>query len=255
MLGLKESLSYCIIYDTGDICCRSHLYIFSDFIQIISILGCGILFLTTFYLSKINIMNNRSFLWSSIWNKLCTIFYDNRVLPPAAPGHALTSSTVSIWRCCLWLPSRSSQFREVSLCLSPCLWQINFCDNRVCHSGSHYWGDYRVGVCSSEVIATHLKIGLDDQMSCRDLTAWQATEVVAIATATRRLNVAHILQGCFTGTGAIIWLPQCQWSNPEECGQINCTNPQNKARWSHGHIWQTWDIFIQHNMAVYISIG
>ena len=22
-------------------------------------------------------------------------------------------------------------------------------------------------------------------------------------------------QGCFTGTGAIIWLPQCQWSNPE----------------------------------------
>ena len=25
----------------------------------------------------------------------------------------------------------------------------------------------------------------------------------------------HILQGYFTGTGAITWLPQCQWSNPE----------------------------------------
>ena len=28
----------------------------------------------------------------------------------------------------------------------------------------------------------------------------------------------HILQGYFTGTGAIIWLPQCQWSNPEGDG-------------------------------------
>ena len=25
----------------------------------------------------------------------------------------------------------------------------------------------------------------------------------------------HIFQGCFTGTGTIIWLPQCQWSNHE----------------------------------------
>ena len=25
----------------------------------------------------------------------------------------------------------------------------------------------------------------------------------------------HILQGYFTGTGAIMWLPQCLWSNPE----------------------------------------
>ena len=26
----------------------------------------------------------------------------------------------------------------------------------------------------------------------------------------------QVLPGCFTVTGAIIWLPQCQWSNPEE---------------------------------------
>ena len=25
----------------------------------------------------------------------------------------------------------------------------------------------------------------------------------------------HILQGCFTGTGEIAWLPQCPWSNPK----------------------------------------
>ena len=29
------------------------------------------------------------------------------------------------------------------------------------------------------------------------------------------LNFTLILQGYFTGTGAIIWLPQCQWSNSE----------------------------------------
>ena len=29
---------------------------------------------------------------------------------------------------------------------------------------------------------------------------------------------SQILQGCFTCTGAITWLPQCQWSNPQECG-------------------------------------
>ena len=28
----------------------------------------------------------------------------------------------------------------------------------------------------------------------------------------------HILQWYFTGTWAIIWLPKCQWSNPEEYG-------------------------------------
>ena len=35
----------------------------------------------------------------------------------------------------------------------------------------------------------------------------------------------HVLQGYFTGTGAIMWLPQCQWSNPEVCGWISHMNP------------------------------
>ena len=38
-------------------------------------------------------------------------------------------------------------------------------------------------------------------------------------------NFTHILQGYFTGTGAITWLPQCQWSNPEKYGKIHHQNP------------------------------
>ena len=33
--------------------------------------------------------------------------------------------------------------------------------------------------------------------------------------------IAHNLQGCLIGAGAIIWLPQCQWSNPEEYRAAN----------------------------------
>ena len=31
-------------------------------------------------------------------------------------------------------------------------------------------------------------------------------------------DFAHILQGYFCGTGTIVWLLQCQWSNPEGYG-------------------------------------
>ena len=31
----------------------------------------------------------------------------------------------------------------------------------------------------------------------------------------------HIHQGCFAGTGAIVRLPQCQWSNPDGYGEIS----------------------------------
>ena len=30
--------------------------------------------------------------------------------------------------------------------------------------------------------------------------------------------LTYILQGCLTGIGAIIWLPQCQWNNLEWYG-------------------------------------
>ena len=37
----------------------------------------------------------------------------------------------------------------------------------------------------------------------------------------------HIFQACFTGTGAIIWLPQCLWSNPEGSHRWNQTLPNS----------------------------
>ena len=39
------------------------------------------------------------------------------------------------------------------------------------------------------------------------------------------VDFTHILQGHFTGTREIIWLPQYQRSNPEEYGYIINLNP------------------------------
>ena len=46
----------------------------------------------------------------------------------------------------------------------------------------------------------------------------------------------QILQGCFTGTGAILWLPQCQWSNPEGCGLKWLVQNHNKTHQSANRI-------------------
>ena len=43
----------------------------------------------------------------------------------------------------------------------------------------------------------------------------------------------HIHQGCFAGTGAIVILPQCQWSKPDGYGKISqciTTTKHSKAR-------------------------
>ena len=43
----------------------------------------------------------------------------------------------------------------------------------------------------------------------------------------------HIHQGCFAGTGAIVKLPQCQWSKPDGYGKISqciTTTKQSKAK-------------------------
>ena len=43
----------------------------------------------------------------------------------------------------------------------------------------------------------------------------------------------HIHQGCFAGTGAIVRLPQCQWSKPVGYGEINqciTTTKHSKAK-------------------------
>ena len=38
------------------------------------------------------------------------------------------------------------------------------------------------------------------------------------------IDFTHLLQGYFTGIGAIVGLPQCQWSNPEEFGWMDRIN-------------------------------
>ena len=43
----------------------------------------------------------------------------------------------------------------------------------------------------------------------------------------------HIHQGCFAGTGAIVRLPQCQWSKPDGYGKISqciITTKHSKAK-------------------------
>ena len=43
----------------------------------------------------------------------------------------------------------------------------------------------------------------------------------------------YIHQGCFAGTGAIVRLPQCQWSKPDEYGKISqciTTTKHSKAK-------------------------
>ena len=43
----------------------------------------------------------------------------------------------------------------------------------------------------------------------------------------------HIHQGCFAGTGAIVRLPQCQWSKPDGYGKIRqciTTTKHSKAK-------------------------
>ena len=45
------------------------------------------------------------------------------------------------------------------------------------------------------------------------------------------ISFTHILQDGFTGTGAIIWLPQCLWSNPKGYGE-NWPVPTTKQPWN-----------------------
>ena len=69
----------------------------------------------------------------------------------------------------------------------------------------------------------------------------------------------HILQCCFTGTGAIKRLPQCQWSNPEEYGKTDDMNPLrnydittiNKAQYMH----VLWDIMHLSVQRSHCSVG
>ena len=66
--------------------------------------------------------------------------------------------------------------------------------------------------------------------------------------------ITHILEGYFTGTGAIIWLPQCQWSNPEGHGviishQATLTDDIN-TMWQNKTMYIYYMGYIPHDMVV-----
>ena len=52
----------------------------------------------------------------------------------------------------------------------------------------------------------------------------------------------HIHQGCFADTGAIVRLPQCQWSNPVGYGKNQSMYNHNKAQQSKNRVHISWDI-------------
>ena len=69
----------------------------------------------------------------------------------------------------------------------------------------------------------------------------------------------HIHQGCFAGTGAIVRLPQCQWSKPDGYGKISqciTTTKHSKAKTVciFLGIYCTLNALCNHNMADYIFL-
>ena len=45
-----------------------------------------------------------------------------------------------------------------------------------------------------------------------------------------RVIFTHVIQGYFTGTGTIVWLPQCLWSNPELNRPVSNPNKSQPSR-------------------------
>ena len=58
-------------------------------------------------------------------------------------------------------------------------------------------------------------------------------------------SFTHIFQGYFTGTGAIIWLPRCQWSNPE--GYVQNQLVLHSLRSGDAYVSLSWAIIVSGN--------
>ena len=54
--------------------------------------------------------------------------------------------------------------------------------------------------------------------------------------------VVHICQSCFTGTGAIIWLPQCHWGNPEKYVYNRLIHNHDKSQQTENRAYISWDL-------------
>ena len=72
----------------------------------------------------------------------------------------------------------------------------------------------------------------------------------------------HIHQGCFAGTGAIVRLPQCQWSKPDGYGKISqciTTTKQKPCAYFLGYtVWgvlcgsSSWLLFVSVPVVIYV---
>ena len=60
----------------------------------------------------------------------------------------------------------------------------------------------------------------------------------------------HIHQGCFAGTGAIVRLPQCQWSKPDGHGKISQCITTTKHSKAKNRVHISWDRLYQHENVI-----
>ena len=64
----------------------------------------------------------------------------------------------------------------------------------------------------------------------------------------------YIHRGCFAGTGAIVRLPQCQWSRPDGCGKISqCITAAGHG--GAGAVYMFWDmLYLCFNMYICVCV-
>ena len=112
--------------------------------------------------------------------------------------------------------------------------------------GTHCWGCFADNLSCTSVSTTKLTIGLPYMPHCK---GWCVTVypkkyahgfvvlcfVVVMQSFIMNSHEVfiHIHQGCFAGTGAIVRLPQCQWTKPNGYGKISqciTTTKHSKAK-------------------------
>ena len=79
---------------------------------------------------------------------------------------------------------------------------------------------------------------------------------VLICCGLAQIHFIHVLQGFFTGTWAIIWLPKCQWRNPEEYELTHLPLDKMAATFADDifkHIFK--HIFLNENVKISIRIS
>ena len=92
--------------------------------------------------------------------------------------------------------------------------------------------DTAAGHAGADFIATCVPVYLEFRHSCVQTTVYPkkyAHDFVVLRFVVVMQSfimnshevVIHIHQGCFAGTGAIVRLPQCQWSKPDGYGKIS----------------------------------